>query len=69
MSDIVIKKGDTLHPIEIKKKSYASKKDIKAFKKLDSIPGHQRGKGAVICISDTWMPIDEDVVMLPVSYV
>ena len=55
--DLLIKRGDTLHPIEMKKNIYCDKSDITAFKQLDKIPDIKRGEGCVVCMADDVLPI------------
>jgi hypothetical protein len=55
--DLLIKRGDTLYPIEIKKHIYCDKNDITAFKQLDKIPNMKRGEGCVVCMADDVFPI------------
>ena len=55
--DLLIKRGDTLHPIEMKKTISCDKSDITAFKQLDKIPDIKRGEGCVVCLADDVFPI------------
>lgn len=55
--DLLIKRGDILHPIEMKKHITCTPADIAAFKQLDKIPHLQRGEGCVICMADDVFPI------------
>ena len=55
--DLLIKRGDTLHPIEIKKAINCDKNDITAFKQLDKIPDIKRKEGCVVCMADDVFPI------------
>jgi len=55
--DLLIKCGDTLHPIEIKKHISCDKNDISSFKQLDKIPDMKRGEGCVVCMADDVIPI------------
>jgi len=55
--DLLIKRGGTLYPIEIKKHISCDKSDISAFKQLEKIPDIQRGEGCVVCMADDIMPI------------
>ncbi|MCL1787492.1 MAG: ATP-binding protein [Defluviitaleaceae bacterium] len=55
--DLLIKRGDTLYPIEIKKHISCDKSDIAAFKQLDKIPDVKRGEGCVVCMADDVFPI------------
>lgn len=62
--DLVIEEGGVLHPIEIKKASAPEKSAIKAFSVLKS-GERQIGNGAVICMSDLVLPIDERNIVMP----
>ena len=55
--DLLIKRGDTLYPIEMKKHISCDKSDITAFKQLDKIPDIKRGEGCVVCMADDVFPI------------
>lgn len=67
--DLLIESGNTIHPVEIKKSGSVSKDWIKNFNVLDKIPGKQVGWGAVVCLAETCMPINEKVYALPVEYI
>jgi len=66
--DLLIYKNGTLYPIEIKKKSNPSKKDIKHFDVLNKL-NVEIGHGIVICLSDKILPINVDVDMVPIGYI
>ena len=55
--DLLIKRGDTLYPIEMKKHVNCDKSDIAAFKQLDKIPDTKRGEGCIVCIAEDVFPI------------
>jgi len=55
--DLLIKRGDTLYPIEMKKHVNCDKNDVAAFKQLDKIPDTKRGEGCVVCMADDVFPI------------
>jgi predicted AAA+ superfamily ATPase len=55
--DLLIKHGDTLYPIEIKKHISCNKDDIAAFNRLNKIPDIKRGEGCVVCMADDVFPI------------
>jgi predicted AAA+ superfamily ATPase len=55
--DLLIKRGDSLYPIEMKKHISCDKTDIGAFKQLDKIPDMKRGEGCVVCMADDVFPI------------
>jgi predicted AAA+ superfamily ATPase len=55
--DLLIKRGDVLYPVEIKKHINCDKGDIAAFRQLDRIPDIIRGEGCVVCMADDVFPI------------
>lgn len=67
--DLIIEDGNTIYPIEIKKSGNVSKDWIKNFSVLARISGKQIGKGAVICLSNHRIPINDTVDALPIEYV
>ncbi len=62
--DLVIEENGVLHPVEIKKTASPDKSVIKAFSVLKSTE-RQVGTGAVICMSDMVLPLDERVFIVP----
>lgn len=64
--DLVIFRDGTLYPIEIKKTTAPTKKDIRNFSVLDHLDV-PRGPGAVLCLTESPMPITETVWAIPVS--
>ncbi len=68
--DLILEKNLTLYPIEIKRTATPSKVDIKNFSVLESIKGNNKiGMGAVISLRPNLLPINKDVVAIPVSYI
>jgi len=67
--DLLIKEGNVLYPIEIKKGATPDKTWIKNFRVLQKIDGMVTGTGAVICQIDHIVPISENVNALPIEYV
>ena len=65
----LIENGDTIHPVEIKKSGSVSKDWIRNFSVLDKIPGKQVGHGAVICLADNRLPINDNVDAVPIEYI
>ncbi len=53
-----------LHPVEIKKSSAPDKSDAKSFSALKSAE-RTVGTGAVICMSDVVLPLDENTMIVP----
>jgi predicted AAA+ superfamily ATPase len=66
--DIVVQKGKTLHPVEIKKSKTPSYHDTRVFAKLDAFGDHERGEGAIVSMSDRMESLPLDSTLLPVSY-
>ena len=66
--DVILEENGTLYPIEIKKKTNPNKNDITSFSVLNNLD-KKIGNGAVICTSDTDIPITENVNMVPVWYI
>lgn len=66
--DILIEENGVLYPIEVKKKSNPDKGDIKSFKVIESVLKQKCGKGAVICMADTYLPLSENVTIVPIGY-
>ena len=63
----IIEENGILYPIEIKKKSEPNKEYIRHFGVLNKF-NKPIGKGAVLCLSQTWLPITENVNRIPVHY-
>ncbi|NLS96896.1 MAG: ATP-binding protein [Planctomycetaceae bacterium] len=66
--DLLIFRDGTLYPIEVKKATAPSKKDIRHFSILDRLDV-PRGPGAVLCLTESPMPITETVWAVPVSHI
>lgn len=67
--DLLIDQNGKLHPIEIKKKSNPDKNDIRHFHVIEDTIKQQRGEGCVICLSEDYLPISENVYSVPVSMI
>lgn len=63
--DLLIYRDGTLYPIEIKKTTAPAKKDIRHFSCLDRLDVPQ-GPGAVLCLTESPMPITHKVWAVPV---
>lgn len=62
--DLIIEEDGALHPVEIKKSSSPDKSATKSFSVLKS--GERTvGTGAVICMSDLVLPLDENNLIVP----
>ncbi|MCR5149724.1 MAG: DUF4143 domain-containing protein, partial [Clostridiales bacterium] len=66
--DLVIEKDDVLHPVEIKKSASPDKSSVKSFSAL-KVSERQVGTGAVFCMSDKVIPIDENNLIIPSSII
>ncbi|MBQ3656204.1 MAG: ATP-binding protein [Bacteroidales bacterium] len=64
--DLVIIDNGTLYPIEIKKSADPGNSALKNFKVLSSLQ-ETAGKGAVICLSPEFYPLDKMNVIVPVG--
>ena len=62
--DLIIEEDGVLHPVEIKKSSAPDKSDAKSFSALKSAE-RTVGTGAVICMSDVVLPLDENTMIVP----
>ncbi len=65
--DLLIRRGSTIHPIEIKKAASPTKDAIKNFSVLDNIGDIEIGCGAVICQTDTTYSLSDTVRAIPLS--
>ena len=66
--DLLIERDGILHPIEIKKHSDPTAKDISAFKVLDKFSEVRRSSGGIICTYDNLTPIRVSDKEIPVTY-
>lgn len=64
--DVLIQRGDTLMPLEIKKTARAGKDDIRHFHHVEST-GMKRGSGGVLCLAREAMPLSEKDWSIPVT--
>lgn len=62
--DLVLEADQKLHPVEIKMKSSPSPSDCASF---SVIPQDRRGRGAVICFTETRVPLSRDIRLLNVA--
>lgn len=67
--DLVIEQGDTLHPVEIKTTSDPTSSMVSSFRCLDDIGGKKRGEGAVVCLAKEYLPLRDDVWIMPAQMV
>lgn len=66
--DLIIEENGTLYPIEIKKTANPTKDMIKNFKVLNAITDKKIGEGAIICMYDRIINLDEKNKVIPYSY-
>ena len=66
--DILVEKGNLIHPLEVKKSANPDKREVKKFNILDksSIP---RGCGGTICMCDDVVPIDNKNCFIPCNLI
>jgi len=64
--DLLIVRDGTIYPIEIKKTTAPTKRDVRHFRRLETL-GMPQGPGSVLCLTETRMPITEGIWAVPVS--
>lgn len=64
--DMLIESEGKVWPIEIKLSSSPNLQMAKHFKIIDE---KRRGKGAIICTANKFIPMNKDVIVIPVSYI
>jgi predicted AAA+ superfamily ATPase len=67
--DLIIHENGTLYPIEIKMSANPSASMAGAFDVLDLDGTKQRGKGAIICLYDKLLSLNEDLIAVPIDYI
>lgn len=67
--DVILEENGVLHPMEIKKKSNPNAGDIKAFDAIETVLRQKRGHGAVLCLTQTHLPITAEVDAVPIPYI
>lgn len=67
--DLLIEENNVIYPIEIKMTMTPSANDIKNFSILDKIKSKKIGEGAVICQADKAGFINNDVNIIPYTYI
>ena len=63
--DFILEKNMTLYPIEVKKTAMPGETDIKHFQTLKKL-GKKTGTGSVLCLARDRIPINREVVSIPV---
>jgi predicted AAA+ superfamily ATPase len=66
--DLLIEKNGILHPVEIKRTAAPKLKDVKSFDTLER-SGTKIGPGALVCLTDTPLPLSKNAVAMPVTYI
>jgi len=66
--DVIYEANGTLYPLEIKKTSTPDIRFTNVFQVLDK-SGKQRGNGGILCLKDTFMPLDKQNFIIPVSII
>ena len=67
--DLILAENGTLYPLEIKMTANPKRSMIAAFSVLDNVSGFKRGQGAVICLYNRKLALDEMNYALPVEYI
>jgi predicted AAA+ superfamily ATPase len=62
--DFVIEKNMTLYPVEVRKAAQSSEVDTKHFSALKKL-GKKIGTGAVLCLGQSRIPINREIVSIP----
>ena len=62
--DLLVEEGGMVHPVEIKKKERPTMEDAAAFQ---FIPQSVRGHGAVVCFTQSRVPLSREVGVLSVG--
>lgn len=66
--DLIIESEGRLYPVEIKRTSSPSKADIKNFTIMEKF-GRDIGMGAVICLRETPILLNSNVISVPLNYI
>ena len=66
--DLLIERNGLLYPIEIKRSASPKTDDVKHFDVLSRL-GKPTGKGAIICLYDKLLPLNNQTNIIPVSYI
>ncbi len=66
--DLVIEENGLLHPIEIKRSANPDRKLVKRFRLLHT-SSCAPGRGAIVCMTDRVLPLDENNCMIPCNIV
>lgn len=66
--DIFLEYNGEIHPLEIKLSASPDRREVKKYSVLDS-NSLLRGKGGIICMSPTVIPIDNDNCFIPINII
>ncbi|MCC6159748.1 MAG: ATP-binding protein [Deltaproteobacteria bacterium] len=66
--DLVIVRDGAMHPVEIKKTASPTASDARHFSRLDGF-GLKVGRGTVLCLVDTDLPLTKNAIAMPVSWI
>ncbi len=64
--DLLLEYSGKIHPLEIKLSASPNRREIKKYSVLD-VNGIERGRGGIICMSPTVMPIGDNDCYIPVN--
>ena len=64
--DVVLEENGKVYPIEIKQTATPTLSMAKHFKLIDE---QKKGVGAIVCLSDKFIPMNKDVYIIPISYI
>jgi hypothetical protein len=67
--DVLISRDGRLHPVAVKRAAGIRANDVSAFDVLERLSEAQLGKGAVVSLSDTFMPLTRSVDIIPVGWI
>ena len=62
--DVLIERNGILEPVEIKRNTNPVPSDVKAFGKVAAL-GFPLGRGAVVCPTESALPLTETVTVIP----
>ena len=66
--DIIVERGNLIHPLEIKKSANPDRREIKKFNILDKT-AIARGSGGIVCMCEEVVPIDSDNCFIPCNLI
>jgi len=64
--DLIIEENGKAYPIEIKQTATPTLSMAKNFKLIDN---DRKGVGAIVCLSDKFIPMNKDIYIIPISYI